>query len=561
MKVLLTTLHSKYIHASLALPYLQAYCSDLGDFVIREYTVNEPKESVLARIIEHHADVVCFSVYIWNREATLELVACLKLIDPHLKIILGGPEISFEQNTFFAKYPVDALIRGEGERPFRRVLNAWREGLSVTEIRGVQTAQEMPPMENDLLESLDDIPSPFAQGLVDFKRGLVYYESSRGCPYSCSFCMSALDKQVRSFSFTRIKSDLRILIDNEVPLIKFVDRTFNYDQQRARAIFEFLLENNRKSRFHFEIGAHLLDKQTLELLASAPADIFQFEIGVQSTLPETLNAVHRNTSFSAFKETIVHLQEKGNIHVHLDLIAGLPGEGLDHICHSFDDVIALNPDHLQIEPVKLLPGAPLRIEADKWGIVFDPKPPYTALRTSSLSYDELEQLRGIGRLLDLYFNNGRFKHLLPAIFDHFGSSSRFFRDLQAYWQKRDLFSCGHSVKDLFLILDRYLCDLKNVDLDYLRELLGRDYAYQERVVSGSCPDFFNTNLTSIEDEIVRARVKREVETLPRQGKVQYFAAIFEKLPEVNGRALLIFLYYQLPASGRSVREIIVRCNS
>jgi anaerobic magnesium-protoporphyrin IX monomethyl ester cyclase len=556
MKVLLTTLHSKYIHASLALPYLQAYCQPLAEFEIREYTVNEPKESVLARIVASRADVVCFSVYIWNRSATLELVSCLKLIAPQLKIVLGGPEVSFEKRAFFEQHPLDALIRGEGERPLRRLLSAWRDGTSVSGIRGVQTAFE-DPLENDLLEDLDEIPSPFASGLVDLKRGLVYYESSRGCPYSCSFCMSALDQRVRSFSFERIKADLRILIESEVPLIKFVDRTFNYDPQRAREIFSFILENNRSSRFHFEIGAHLLDAQTLALLAKVPDGLFQFEIGVQSTLPETLERVHRKATFAALKESVEQLQRNGNIHVHLDLIAGLPGEGMEHILKSLDDVVALGPDQLQIEPVKLLPGAPLRLHAQDWGIVFDPQPPYTALSTSAMSFDDLEELRGIGRLLDLYLNSGRFKHLLPELFAHFGSPSLCFSDLHNYWQQRDLFSLGHSARELFLLSADYLGTLETVRLPRLRELLGRDFANHERVVAGSCPDFFNTDLTSAEEQLVRERVKQEVASMPRQGKVQYFAALFEYLPASAGRSILLFLYHQQSGSGRSVRELII----
>jgi anaerobic magnesium-protoporphyrin IX monomethyl ester cyclase len=559
MKVLLTTLHSKYIHASLALPYLQAYCSDLADFEIREYTVNEPKEAVLARIVGSRSDVICFSVYIWNRLATLELVACLKLINPQLKIVLGGPELSFEERAFFEQHPVDALIRGEGERPLRRLLSAWRDGSPITGIKGVQTAFE-DPLENDLLKDLDEIPSPFANGLVDLKRGLVYYESSRGCPYSCSFCMSALDQRVRSFSFERTKADLRILIESEVPLIKFVDRTFNYDPQRAREIFSFLLEKNRSSRFHFEIGAHLLDAQTLALLAEVPNDLFQFEIGVQSTLPETLERVHRKATFAALKESVEQLQRIGNIHVHLDLIAGLPGEGIGHILKSLNDVVALKPDHLQIEPVKLLPGAPLRREAKDWGIVFDPQPPYTALSTSTMNYADLEQLRGIGRLLDLYLNSGRFKHLLPELFAHFGSPAFCFIDLHDYWQRRELFSLGHSSKDVFMLTDDYLCGLETERLPRLRELLGRDFANHERVVAGSCPDFFNTDLTLGEEQLVRERVKQEVANMPRQGKVQYFAAAFDHLPDVAGRVVLLFLYHQQAGGGRSVREVVIPLN-
>ena len=282
MRTLLTTLHSKYVHASLALPCLAAYCGDeCGEIMIREYSVHEPKESLLARIVGCGADVVCFSVYIWNRTLTLELVACLKQINPQLKIVLGGPEISFEEPFFFSRYPVDALICGEGEMPLRHLLQAWNAGEKPEPLPGLKTPASPDGEGWSLLSHLDELPSPFAAGLVDLTRGLVYYESSRGCPYSCSFCMSALDDRVRSFSMERIKADLGLLIASRVPLIKFVDRTFNYDARRTREIFSFILERNLESRFHFEIGAHLLDEETLTLLEEVPDGVFQFEIGVQ----------------------------------------------------------------------------------------------------------------------------------------------------------------------------------------------------------------------------------------------------------------------------------------
>ncbi len=559
MKILLTTLHSKYIHASLALPYLQAYCQDLADFRICEFTVNEPKESVLAKIVEFDVDVVCFSVYIWNRLETLNLVRCLKLIRPDLKIVLGGPEVSFETQDFFVQHPVDALIRGEGERPLRNLLLGWLQGKVLRGMAGVQNSADLTPPAMDRLENLDEIPSPFAAGLVDLKRGLVYYESSRGCPYSCSFCMSALDETVRSFSMARIKSDLEILIGNRVPLIKFVDRTFNYDRKRTLEILKFLVAAKGESRYHLEIGAHLLDGEILDFLDSAPEDLFQFEIGVQSTLPETLERVSRRATFSALKENVERLIAAGRVHQHLDLIAGLPGENLDSFYTSLDRVLEVHPDHLQIEPVKLLPGAPLRQQAAEWGIIFDPQPPYTILKSSHLSYVELEQLRGVGRLLDLHYNSGRYRNLLPWLFSLFGHPSRFFSDLTSYWQERGLFAISHSAKDLFLVMEAYLNErLSGAAHASAQDLLARDYALCERVASGTCPGFFNTNLSEDETERVRLSLKSEIEKLSRSGKVQYFAALFNNLPEISERGIILFIYYQKPSCGWTVEEILIR---
>jgi len=557
MRTLLTTLHSKYIHASLALPCLAAYCRDeCGEILIREYTVNEPKEAVLAQIIACDADVVCFSVYLWNRLATLELVDCLKLINSEQKIILGGPEISFEEDDFFDRYPVDALICGEGEIPLRQLLSAWQSRKKPVPIAGLRLSDQ--PQKNglSLLESLDEIPSPFAAGLVDLTRGLVYYESSRGCPYTCSFCMSALDDRVRSFSAERIEADLRLLMENRVAKIKFVDRTFNYNNKRSRDIFKFILQHNYSSHFHFEIGAHLLDRETLELLEKVPQGMFQFEIGVQSTLPETLQRVSRKVSLEQLKDNILYLQQKTSIHLHLDLIAGLPGEKYSQFLKSIDWVTSLGADHLQIEPVKLLPGAPLRLQVESWGITYDPKPPYTILQSRDLGFDDLERLRGIGGLLDLFVNSGRFSFLLQQLTADFSRLSLLLEDLDTYWREKNLYQHRRSLRELYLEVDHYLQQrFAGKKLLEYRELLGRDYAHHERVVGGSAPDFFDSELNDQENGAVRMRVKEELDGLDRSGKIQYFAAVFQHLPEYRGRTILIFLYIAKTSAGLQVKEL------
>jgi anaerobic magnesium-protoporphyrin IX monomethyl ester cyclase len=557
MRTLLTTLHSKYIHASLALPCLAAYCGEeCGEIVIGEYSVNEPKEIVLAQLVGWDADVICFSVYLWNRIATLELVSCLKLIKPEQKIVLGGPEISFEADDFSSLHPVDALICGEGENPLRHLLLAWQQGIVPQPIGGLRLPDGSADPGRSLLESLDDIPSPFAAGLVDLSKGLIYYESSRGCPYTCSFCMSALDDQVRSFSMERIKADLKILMDNKVGKIKFVDRTFNYNNQRSREIFNYILENNQSSHFHFEIGAHLLDHATLELLEQVPDGMFQFEIGVQSTLPETLQYINRNVSLEQLSDNILYLKYKTNIHIHLDLIAGLPGETYPQFLKSIDRVISLGADHLQIEPVKLLPGAPLRNQADKWGIHYDPNPPYTVLASADLNFADLERLRGIGLLLDLLVNSGRFRFLLPCLTDHFVQLSLFLEDLDKYWREKNLYPQRRSLRDLYLVIDDYLLlRFRGGKLEQLREYLSRDYAHHERVVGGSAPGFFNTDLSDQQQDAVRGRVKKEVAEMDRSGKVQYFAALFDHLQGASGRTILIFLYHKKSSAALQVKEL------
>ncbi len=562
MRTLLITLHSKYIHASLALPSLAAFCQgDCGELLIREYTVHEPKETLLAQLVALDPDVVAFSVYLWNRIASLELVACLKQIKPELKIVLGGAEVSFEDDGFFLRYPVDALICGEGERPLRHLLSAWQAGEQPTEFPGLRLPAA--PAENgqSQLEDLDLLPSPFAAGLVDLSRGLVYYESSRGCPYTCSFCMSALDDRVRTFSLPRIFADLQLLIDAQVPQIKFVDRTFNYQNQRSREIFSFILQQNRSSHFHFEIGAHLLDEETLHLLETVPSGMFQFEIGVQSTLPETLVKIGRRASLDKLAENVHRLKKKDNIHLHLDLIAGLPGESYQQFLQSLDWTAQLNPHHLQIEPVKLLPGAPLREQAVEFDLHYDPNPPYSLLRSAELAYAELERLRGIGRLLDLLVNSGRFNILLPLLIDLFQGLSACLEDIDRYWRQQNLYQGTRSLKQLYQLLFGYLQQrFSAAELGPYQEALARDYAHHERVVSGSQPQFFSVALTAEEQEMVRQQVKQEIAQLERGGKVQYFAALFHQLPDRPGRTVLIFLYRAKSGEGQRVKEVVLRGN-
>jgi len=437
MRTLLTTLHSKFIHNSLALPCLAAYCqSGCGELLIREFTVHEPKESVLAQLLAEQPDVVAFSVYLWNRIQTLELVDSLAVVNPELRIVIGGPEVSYDGHALFQTHPVlIALVHGEGEIPLRALLTAWQTGSSATGIprltlrtsRGVVKGPDGP-----VLADLDQIPSPFQLGLVDINRGFVYYETSRGCPFRCSFCLSAKDNRVRSFSMERIYDDLGWLMERRVAKIKLVDRTFNYDPARTHDILAFIVAHNRGSHFHCEIAAHLVDTPILQLLERVPPGVFQFEIGVQSTRSETLDAIDRRVCLERLTTNVQQLRCRTQVELHLDLVAGLPEEGYRDFLASIDRVAALNPDHLQIEPVKLLPGSPLRDQARPLGIRFDPNPPYTVLSTPDLDYVELQHICEISRLLDLTWNAGCLTTFLTVLTEHSKSLSRGLEELAEF---------------------------------------------------------------------------------------------------------------------------------
>jgi anaerobic magnesium-protoporphyrin IX monomethyl ester cyclase len=560
MLTLLTTLHSKYIHASLALPCLAAACGhDCGEVRICEFTVHEPKEQILAALLAPQPEVIAFSIYIWNRTATLELIDALAVVRPQLRIIVGGPELSWESEALLKDHPgITALIRGEGERPFAALLAAW----AGTVPAGGQSPSPPPNTllrcGSDLIEGpfvapptdLDTLPSPFAAGRVDLQRGLVYYESSRGCPYSCAFCMSAPDPTVRSFSLARIESDLQLLLDAEVAQIKFVDRTFNYDGVRSRAIWEFLLRHNRKSHFHFEIGAHLLDEESLALLATVPAATFQFEIGVQSTLPATLAAISRNADLEKLERNVRRLRSETQIPLHLDLIYGLPAEGYDDFLASLDRVARLHPQALQIEPVKLLPGAPLRRDAKKLGIAFDPHPPYSVLATPLLDFNALEKLRGISRLLDLLVNSHKFSGTIAGLTERNGSLAASLEALETGWRQHDYFRHPVGLREIYLRVAAYLSDAA----PHLLGALARDLLGSERIAAEQAPWFVNTALSDDEAKTVRERVRQATEAIRGQGiKLQHTAAVFAE----NGRIVRLFLYYTAPGQGLEVREEVL----
>ncbi len=558
MRIILTTLHSKFIHSCLALSCLASYCGDLPDceFIIQEYTVHEPKETILATILASNPDVVAFSVYIWNRRAVLDLADALAVAEPDMVIILGGPEISFEEPEFFRIHPgLTAIVRGEGEVSFREVLLRLAKGQDPADTPGTFWNKYPDAVEGPIrlpMEELDRIPSPFESGRVDLSRGLVYLETSRGCPYRCLFCMSALETKVRSFSMERIRRDLDFLISKKVPKIKLVDRTFNYDPERAREIFSYILENNRTSHFHFEVGANLLDAETIQLLWRVPEHMFQFEIGIQSCSPDTLQAVHRDVSLEKIFENVSRLRAETNIHLHLDLVAGLPHENFADFLVSINRIAELKPHHLQIELVKLLPGSLLRKEARQAGIDYDPHPPYTVLKTRDLSFADLSRLRGISRIVDMTYNSGHFQGFLEGLAMSLGSLACTFQKIESFWEMRNLFRNPMQRKDIFENMWIFIRNsFAGEEASFLTELLARDCARSERVVPDRAPAFFDTNLSHSETVAVRELVREETLKVKGQGiKVQYFATVFRRLPGLEQPTVLVFFY--LTGSGHKM---------
>ncbi len=499
MKILLATLHAKYSHASLALPCLAAYCRDIPEteIAIREWTVNEPREHTLRLIMAEKADLVAFSCYIWNIETTLQIVSDIKKISPHTRIVLGGPEVSFgifdlmHDNT-----AIDFVIKGEGEETFKRL----SETLLSNEDALLQSA--LSEIDNlffrdggDTISgplsiknlALDSLPSPFQAGLVDTAKPLIYYETSRGCPFSCAFCLSATEGTVRSFGIERIKKDLLNLMNSDIAQIKLVDRTFNYDAGRANAIWAFILEHNRSSHFHFEIAADLLTDSNLKLLSRVPENTFRFEIGIQSSSSATLEEVGRTADLSRIFANVHRLRTETRIELHLDLVAGLPGEDYAGFLNSLHAVSGMKPDMLQIEPLKVLKGAPMRAIANREGYAFSESPPYTILRNPWLSYDDICLIETIGRLLDLFNKHGRFRAAF-RILERYDTFSGILDRMARQVGNDNLSSLSRlRVFELFARLCEPL--LPEADAPLLFDALFFDYCSSEMPLMGKLPAF------------------------------------------------------------------------
>jgi len=422
VKTIITALNSKFIHLSLAPWYLKEACRDIsGEIKVMEFTINDEINSILSLLIAEKADIYAFSCYIWNIEYVIKLSSDIKKVMPKSKIVLGGPEVSFNADEILNDHDfIDCVISGEGEKPFRHLLEVISQkkeacvipGLSFRDENAIQIVNSY-----NVEHSLDDVPFPYTEEMInEAKNKIIYYEASRGCPFSCSYCLSSTCSGVRYLNFERVKSELTWLLKKDIGQIKFVDRTFNANKKRAKEIFKFVIENCREGiNFHFEAAGDLFDDEMLEILQSAPAGLIQFEIGIQSTNPETLLAVNRKTDIDRVFSNIARLLKPGNIHVHVDLIAGLPYETYELFKKSFNDVYNLSAHNLQLGFLKLLKGSGLRKDAEKYGIIYRDYPPYEILSNNFITFDELAKLKNIEEVLERYYNSGRFAESLKYL--------------------------------------------------------------------------------------------------------------------------------------------------
>lgn len=486
MKILLTAINAKYIHSNLAVYSLQAYAAAHGHKIERaEYTINNQLEDILEKIYRQKPDVLLFSCYIWNIEYVKELVSEFHKLRPEVPIWVGGPEVSFETEQFLRENPaVTGIMMGEGERTLTELCDYFEQCEQDTQFttknrEEVQTELVRAHAENEkrtgdlseikkkMLEKIDGISYRRSDGTVaiqplrsllpmdelpfcyanlkDFEHRIIYYESSRGCPFSCSYCLSSVDKKLRFRSLPLVYKELQFFIDAKVPQVKFVDRTFNCQHEHAMGIWKYIKEHdNGITNFHFEISADLLREDELELISDMRPGLIQLEIGVQSTNGDTIREIHRTMRLEEVYRAVNRVKAGKNIHQHLDLIAGLPFEDYQRFQQSFNDIYALHPQQLQLGFLKVLKGSYMYEHAQEYGLVYRSRPPYEVMSSKWVSYDEMLEIRLVEEMLELHYNSGQFLTYLAVLEQKYDSVFQLFLDMGHYYRSNGYLDCNHN---------------------------------------------------------------------------------------------------------------------
>ncbi len=484
MRVLLTTLNSKFIHSNLALRYLKASLKHLPlTLIMDEFTINDHLERVVGDIYRHKPDIIALSCYIWNIRETLMVVESIKKVIPDSVVVLGGPEVSYDSVSLLEENTeVDVIVKGEGEITFPFLIERLMNNKPLDDVEGITYRKAGTIIENrdrTPLSDLDALPFPYEEGFQDLDNRIVYYETTRGCPFQCQYCLSSINPGVRYLSLDRVKKDIKTFIDAGIPQVKLVDRTFNCNPKRARDIFRMIMEMGGNTNFHFEICGDLLDDETLDLLKDAPPGLFQFEIGVQSTRVETLEAIRRKTDFDKLSERVKILKGYRNIHLHLDLIAGLPGENYLSFQRSFNDVYKLKPDRLQLGFLKLLKGSGIRKDAEIWEYKYLSQPPYEVLENRDISYGEMLMLKDVEDLVERYYNTHRYTNSLEYLGQLFGGDYyALYEDFARYWRTKGYAGLSHSLIRHYEIFIEYGLSIDGIDGEYFKDLIRLDYASQ-----------------------------------------------------------------------------------
>lgn len=492
MKILLAACNAKYIHSNLAVYNLKSCSGEYSSrVVVKEYTINQIRDDILKDIYLEQPDVVCFSCYIWNISFVRELVPDLKKILPQVEFWAGGPEVSYDAVEFLKKNPAFfGVMVGEGEETFHELAGYYieRKPETLSEIRGVAFRDENKGRDivhTGWRELMDLSKVPFAySNLTEFKNRIIYYESSRGCPFSCSYCLSSIDKKLRFRDIELVKKELQFFIDNKVPQVKFVDRTFNCKHDHAMEIWRYITENdNGITNFHFEISADLLRSEELALMKTMRPGLIQLEIGVQSTNPQTIKAIRRTMDFEKLKGIVEQIHSFGNIHQHLDLIAGLPYEGYDSFHKSFCDVYALRPEQFQLGFLKVLKGSHMMEMTGEYQILYKDREPYEVLSTAWMTYGEILRLKMVESMVEVYYNSGQFKNTLVFLEKYFDDPFRMYEALGRFYEKKGYSEISHSRMRRYEILMEFAGEQKEIPSEALSDVMLLDLYLRENLKS------------------------------------------------------------------------------
>lgn len=506
MKIVLTGINAKYIHTNLAIRYLKAYASEYKDnIILKEFTINNYMDDILQGIYKEKPDFLGLSCYIWNLGMIKELCVELKKVLPETKIWLGGPEVSYDGKEYLeSNLGVDGIMVGEGEETFLELLDYYVKGdKALHEVKGIiyrksalKDIDNNPKVQDDIvvtktrpLLNFNDIPFCY-DNIAEFENKIIYYETSRGCPYSCSYCLSSIDKSVRLRDIELVKKELSVFLDAKVPQVKFVDRTFNCNRRHTEGIIKFIKEHdNGITNFHFEVSADILNEEELALLQTLRKGLVQLEIGVQSTNDETIDAIHRKMSFEKLRQIVAKIKEGNNIHAHLDLIVGLPHEDYQSFRNSFNDVYALNPDQFQLGFLKVLKGSQMFYDSDRYGIVYKSEPPYEVLYTNWLTYDEVLKLKGIEEMVEVYYNSSQFTYGIKYMEHFFDTPFELYSELSHFYEEKSLTGMNHARMKRYEILIEFMKEQlsknpnKMIDIDAFSNILVHDLYLRENLKS------------------------------------------------------------------------------
>ena len=488
MNTIITTLNAKYIHTSLSIRYLKAYAEPDFSVQLAEYTIKDPIMNIVGDLHAKKPDVIGFSCYIWNIEETMKVVAMLKKINPNLCIVLGGPEVTYDVSEWLDLIPdADFIVIGEGEITFKELLTELSGERNFKRIGGIAYRQDGKKIIQPQIGKIDlkTLPSPyrFEEDREALSKRVVYIETSRGCPFNCQFCLSSIEVGVRYFDREKIKADIRYLMEHGAKTIKFVDRTFNISRSYAMEMFQFLIDEHRPGTvFQFEITADIMRPEVIQFLNDhAPAGLFRFEIGVQSTNDQTNDLVQRRQNFEKLTRTVTMVKEGQKIDQHLDLIAGLPEEDYYSFQKTFDDVFALRPEELQLGFLKMLRGTGLRIRANEHDYIYSDHAPYEILGNNVLSFDDIVRIKQVEDVLEKYWNDHRMDYTIEYLIQNtFPSPFDFFQQFGTYWDEKGWSRIGHQLEDLFRRLQQFLATKDEIETDFVTGLMKYDYLNSQK---------------------------------------------------------------------------------